>query len=108
MGAEKAVKHGISMNIAGGTHHAFSNKGEAFCLLYDQTIAAKYLINNKKINKILIVDLDVHQGNGTASIFKSNKKVFTFSMHGAKNFPFKKEKSDLDIELEENTQMKNI
>jgi len=103
MGAEKAMKHGISMNIAGGTHHAFSNKGEAFCLLNDQAIAAKYLINNKKINKILIVDLDVHQGNGTASIFKSNNKVFTFSMHGAKNFPFKKEKSDLDIELEDNT-----
>jgi acetoin utilization deacetylase AcuC-like enzyme len=103
MGAEKAIKHGISMNIAGGTHHAFSNKGEAFCLLNDQAIAAKYLINNKKINKILIVDLDVHQGNGTASIFKSNKKVYTFSMHGAKNFPFKKEKSDLDIELEDNT-----
>ena len=103
MGAEKAMKHGISMNIAGGTHHAFSNKGEAFCLLNDQAIAAKYLINKKKINKILIVDLDVHQGNGTASIFKSNNKVFTFSMHGAKNFPFKKEKSDLDIELEDNT-----
>ncbi|MFL2630067.1 MAG: histone deacetylase [Flavobacteriaceae bacterium] len=103
MGAEKAMKHGISMNIAGGTHHAFSNKGEAFCLLNDQAIAAKYLINKKKINKILIVDLDVHQGNGTASIFKSNKKVFTFSMHGEKNFPFKKEKSDLDIELEDNT-----
>ncbi|MAU58414.1 MAG: histone deacetylase [Flavobacteriaceae bacterium] len=103
MGAEKAIKHGISMNIAGGTHHAFSNKGEAFCLLNDQAIAAKYLINKKKINKILIVDLDVHQGNGTASIFKSNKKVFTFSMHGEKNFPFKKEKSDLDIELEDNT-----
>ncbi len=103
MGAEKAMKHGISMNIAGGTHHAFSNKGEAFCILNDQAIAAKYLLKNKKINKILIIDLDVHQGNGTASIFKSNKKVFTFSMHGAKNFPFKKEKSDLDIELEDNT-----
>ena len=103
MGAEKALKNGISMNIAGGTHHAFSNRGEAFCLLNDQAIAAKYLLKNKKINKILIIDLDVHQGNGTASIFKSNKKVFTFSMHGSKNFPFKKEKSDLDIHLEDNT-----
>jgi len=103
MGAKKALKYGISMNIAGGTHHAFSNRGEAFCLLNDQAIAAKYLLSNKKINKILIVDLDVHQGNGTASIFKSNENVFTFSMHGAKNFPFKKEKSDLDIELEDNT-----
>ena len=103
MCAEKALIHGISMNIAGGTHHAFSNSGEAFCLLNDQAIAAKFLLNNKKINKILIVDLDVHQGNGTASIFKSDKNVYTFSMHGAKNFPFKKEKSDLDIELEDNT-----
>ena len=103
MGAEKALKYGVSMNIAGGTHHAFSNRGEAFCLLNDQAIAAKYLLNNKKINKILIIDLDVHQGNGTASIFKSNKKVFTLSMHGSKNFPFKKEKSDLDIHLEDNT-----
>ena len=103
MGAEKALKYGISMNIAGGTHHAFSDRGEAFCLLNDQAIAAKYLLKNKKINKILIIDLDVHQGNGTASIFKSNKNVFTFSMHGANNFPFKKEQSDLDIELEDNT-----
>ena len=103
MGAEKALKHGISMNIAGGTHHAFSDRGEAFCLLNDQAIAAKYLLKNKKINKILIIDLDVHQGNGTASIFKSNKNVFTFSMHGANNFPFKKEQSNLDIELEDNT-----
>ena len=102
-GVHYSIEHGISMNIAGGTHHAFSNRGEAFCLLNDQAIAAKYLLNNKKINKILIVDLDVHQGNGTASIFKSNENVFTFSMHGAKNFPFKKEKSDLDIELEDNT-----
>ena len=103
MGAEKALKYGISMNIAGGTHHAFSDRGEAFCLLNDQAIAAKYLLKNKKINKILIIDLDVHQGNGTASIFKSNKNVFTFSMHGANNFPFKKEQSDLDIELKDNT-----
>jgi acetoin utilization deacetylase AcuC-like enzyme len=91
------------MNIAGGTHHSFSNKGEGFCLLNDQAIAAKYLLKNNNINKILIIDLDVHQGNGTASIFKSNKQVFTFSMHGAKNYPFKKEKSDLDIGLKDGT-----
>jgi acetoin utilization deacetylase AcuC-like enzyme len=103
LGATKALTQRISMNIAGGTHHSFSNKGEGFCLLNDQAIAAKYLLKNNNINKILIIDLDVHQGNGTASIFKSNKQVFTFSMHGAKNYPFKKEKSDLDIGLKDNT-----
>ena len=102
-GAYKALTQKISMNIAGGTHHSFSNKGEGFCLLNDQAIGANYLLNNHSINKILIVDLDVHQGNGTASIFKSNNKVFTFSMHGAKNYPFKKEKSDLDIGLKDKT-----
>ena len=103
IGANKALTCKISMNIAGGTHHSFSDRGEGFCLLNDQAIAAKYLLKNHIINKILIIDLDVHQGNGTASIFKSNDQVFTFSMHGDKNFPFKKEKSDLDIGLKDNT-----
>jgi len=103
MGVDKALTYKISMNIAGGTHHSFSDRGEGFCLLNDQAIAAKYLLKNHAINKILIVDLDVHQGNGTASIFKSIEQVFTFSMHGDKNFPFKKEKSDLDIGLKDNT-----
>ena len=103
IGANKALTCKISMNIAGGTHHSFSDRGEGFCLLNDQAIAAKYLLKNHTINKILIIDLDVHQGNGTASIFKSNDQVFTFSMHGDKNFPFKKEKSDLDIGLKDNT-----
>ncbi len=98
-GSIKALKDGISMNIAGGTHHAFYDRGEAFCLLNDQAIAAKYLINNKLSKKILIIDLDVHQGNGTAKIFKNNDAVFTFSMHGKNNFPFKKEESNLDIGL---------
>tara|TARA_B100001996_G_C18655643_1_gene591072 strand:+ start:777 stop:1616 length:840 start_codon:yes stop_codon:yes gene_type:complete len=98
-GSIKALKDGISMNIAGGTHHAFYDRGEAFCLLNDQAIAAKYLINNKLSKKILIIDLDVHQGNGTAKIFKNNDTVFTFSMHGKNNFPFKKEESNLDIGL---------
>ena len=100
----KALDNGISFNIAGGTHHAFSNRGEAFCLLNDQAIAAQYLINKLDINKILIIDLDVHQGNGTAEIFKKNHKVFTFSMHGKKNYPFQKIKSDLDIELLDGTE----
>ena len=89
--------NGISMNIAGGTHHAFYDRGEGFCMLNDQAIAANYLINNGLAKKILIIDLDVHQGNGTASIFKDNPNVFTLSFHGHKNYPFKKEKSDLDF-----------
>ena len=92
-----SLKNGISMNIAGGTHHAFKDRGEAFCMLNDQAIAANYLINNNLANKIMIVDLDVHQGNGTASIFNNKKNVFTISFHGEKNYPFKKEKSDLDV-----------
>ena len=98
-----ALENGISMNIAGGTHHAFSNRAEAFCILNDQAIASNYLINNGLSNKILILDLDVHQGNGTAEIFKNNNQVFTVSFHGKNNYPFRKEKSDLDIELEDNT-----
>ncbi|RZS99068.1 histone deacetylase family protein [Aquimarina brevivitae] len=98
-----ALNHGIAMNIAGGTHHAYTDRGEAFCLLNDQAIGASYLLRNGLANKILIVDLDVHQGNGTAEIFTNNNQVFTFSMHGAKNYPFKKEKSDLDIELPNGT-----
>ena len=103
MGCEKALKTGIAMNIAGGTHHAFSDCGEAFCLLNDQAIAAQYLLDQKKASQILILDLDVHQGNGTAAIFKSNPKIFTLSVHGAKNYPFQKEKSDLDVALEDDT-----
>jgi len=98
-----ALNNGIAMNIAGGTHHAFSNRGEAFCLLNDQAVAATYLLKNHLCSKVLIVDLDVHQGNGTAEIFKNNPNVFTFSMHGAKNYPFKKEVSDLDIALPNET-----
>ncbi len=98
-----ALKNGIAMNIAGGTHHAYANHGEAFCLLNDQAIAAAHLLDHKLAKRILIIDLDVHQGNGTAHIFKSNRSVFTFSVHGASNYPFKKEESDLDIALEKGT-----
>ena len=101
--SELALQNGIAMNIAGGTHHAFSNRGEAFCMLNDQAIAAKYLQQKGLANKILIVDLDVHQGNGTAEIFQNDASVFTFSMHGKSNYPFVKEKSDLDIALENDT-----
>tara|TARA_B110001450_G_scaffold63025_1_gene59874 strand:- start:369 stop:1271 length:903 start_codon:yes stop_codon:yes gene_type:complete len=100
-GSMKAFETGIAMNIAGGTHHAFKGHGEAFCLLNDQAIAAQYLLDKKLVDRILIVDLDVHQGNGTAEIFQSNPNVFTFSMHGQKNYPFHKEQSGLDIALED-------
>lgn len=89
----------IAFNVAGGTHHAGSNWGEGFCMLNDQAIAANYLLNNNLCSSILIVDLDVHQGNGTAQIFENEPRVFTFSMHGANNFPSRKERSDLDIPL---------
>lgn len=98
-----ALEHGVAMNIAGGTHHAYSNRGEAFCMLNDQAIGARYLQQHHQLKNMLIVDLDVHQGNGTAEIFKDDPSVFTFSMHGASNYPFKKEKSDLDIPLEKGT-----
>jgi acetoin utilization deacetylase AcuC-like enzyme len=95
------------MNIAGGTHHAFPSHGEAFCLLNDQAIAAQYLIDTNKAKQILILDLDVHQGNGTAAIFKNNTSIYTCSVHGEKNYPFRKEKSDLDIGLEDQTEDKD-
>ena len=94
-----ALKYGISMNIAGGTHHAYTDRGEGFCLLNDVAIASNYLLDNCLAMKILVIDLDVHQGNGTAEIFQYEPRVFTFSMHGKENYPLHKEKSDLDIEL---------
>ncbi|MBE7175447.1 MAG: histone deacetylase [Mucilaginibacter polytrichastri] len=102
-GCLHALKAGIAFNVAGGTHHAGSNWAEGFCLLNDQAIAANFLIREKHAKRILIIDLDVHQGNGTAEIFYGRDDVFTFSMHGAKNFPFRKERSDLDIPLENGT-----
>lgn len=98
-GCKFAQEYGIAFNVAGGTHHAGSNWGEGFCLLNDQAIAANYLLHMGLAKSVLIVDLDVHQGNGTAEIFRNESRVFTFSMHAEKNFPFRKEKSDLDIGL---------
>lgn len=98
-GALSAIGNGVAFNVAGGTHHAGSNWGEGFCLLNDQAIAANYLLNKRLCKHILIIDLDVHQGNGTAEIFTKESRVFTFSMHGDKNFPFRKERSDLDVPL---------
>ncbi len=94
-----AKESGVGFNVAGGTHHAGSFWGEGFCLLNDQAIAANYLLAKNLAYRILIIDLDVHQGNGTAEIFQHDARVFTFSMHGDKNFPFRKEKSNLDVPL---------
>lgn len=94
-----AVKFGVALNVAGGTHHAYADKGEGFCLLNDCAIAANYLLYNNKAEKILIVDLDVHQGQGTAIIIEREPRVFTISMYGKNNYPLHKEKSTLDVEL---------
>jgi len=96
-----AIEYGASANIAGGTHHAFRDRGEGFCLFNDVAIGSYYAIEKHQMQSILIIDLDVHQGNGTASILKDNNKVFTFSMHGEKNYPFHKEKSNLDIPVKD-------
>lgn len=98
-----ALEYGASANIAGGTHHAYTNRAEGFCLLNDIAIAARYLLHQHLAKRILVVDLDVHQGNGTAEIFREDPAVFTFSMHGRDNYPLHKEKSDLDIELPKGT-----
>ena len=103
-GALWALRTGeIAFNIAGGTHHAFSNRGEGFCMLNDQAVAAAYLLEEGKAQRVLIIDLDVHQGNGTAEIFAQRPEVFTVSMHAQGNYPFVKEQSDKDIALPDGT-----
>lgn len=92
-----ALENGVALNVAGGTHHAFSDHGEGFCMINDMAVAANYLLHKGLVKQILIIDLDVHQGNGTAKLFEGEPKVYTFSMHGEHNYPFRKEKSDLDI-----------
>ena len=101
--AKFALEFGVAMNVAGGTHHAFRDRGEGFCLLNDIAVAAQYLLKHNMAKQILVVDLDVHQGNGTANIFKQESQVFTFSMHGGKNYPLRKENSDLDVPLPDGT-----
>ncbi|TAJ66934.1 MAG: histone deacetylase [Chitinophagaceae bacterium] len=102
-GCIHAMESGVALNVAGGTHHAFRDRGEGFCLLNDMAVAANYLLQQQLAKQILIIDLDVHQGNGTASLFAHEPRVFTFSMHGGHNYPFHKEKSDLDIPLADGT-----
>lgn len=99
--AQLALTHGLACNTAGGTHHAFPNYGSGFCIFNDLAIAARVLQNMGLIKKVLIVDLDVHQGDGTALIFQEDQSVFTFSMHCEVNFPGTKQKSDLDVPLPE-------
>jgi len=101
--ARFALDDGISSNLAGGTHHAFPDRGEGFCVLNDVAVAIRVLQREKLAERFLIVDCDVHQGNGTAFIFQDSPEVFTFSMHGAKNYPLFKEVSTLDIELSDKT-----
>lgn len=98
-----AIEDGMAVNLAGGTHHAFRDRGEGYCVFNDAAIAAVAMQAEERVRRVLIVDCDVHQGNGTASIFRDDPSVFTFSMHGAHNFPFRKEESDLDIELPDGT-----
>ena len=102
LASKLAIHYGISCNTAGGSHHANYNEGAGYCVFNDVAVAAHYLINRGLANKILIVDLDVHQGNGNSDIFKENRNVFTFSMHSKTNYPAKKSTSDLDVELEDN------
>ena len=98
-----AFSNGVALNVAGGTHHAYAGRGEGFCLLNDFAVAANYLLKKRLAAQIIIIDLDVHQGNGTAKLFEHQPRVFTFSMHGRHNYPFHKEKSDLDVPLEDGT-----
>jgi acetoin utilization deacetylase AcuC-like enzyme len=98
-----ALQYGVALNVSGGTHHAYTNRAEGFCLLNDIAMAANHLLDSGKVKKILVIDLDVHQGNGTAEIFRNEPRVFTFSMHGANNYPLHKERSDLDLPLPDGT-----
>lgn len=98
-GAAHALKHGLAFNVAGGTHHAFAGHGEAYCLLNDVAIGAAYALQKLNLEHVLIIDLDVHQGNGTAAIFEQHTQVFTFSMHEGKAWPPVKQHSRRDVEL---------
>jgi acetoin utilization deacetylase AcuC-like enzyme len=97
--AQACLTEGISINLAGGTHHAYRDKGSGFCVFNDAVIAARVLQRKTDVQRVAIIDLDVHQGNGTASIVRRDSTIFTLSLHGDKNFPFRKEPSDLDVGL---------
>ncbi len=99
----EAVRDGIAVNLAGGTHHAFPDRGEGYCVFNDSAVAARAMQAEGLAQRVVILDCDAHQGNGTAAIFRGDSGVFTFSIHGEKNFPFHKEKSDLDVPLADGT-----
>ncbi len=101
--ARHALEQGVAMNLAGGTHHAFPGHGEGFCVFNDVAVAIRLLRREGRIARAAVIDLDVHQGNGTHAIFAGDESVFTFSMHGAKNYPFRKEPGTLDVELADGT-----
>src|SRR5467141_4420073 len=102
--ARAALRDGVAGNLAGGTHHAHADRGTGFCVFNDIAVAARALQREGLVDRALVVDLDVHQGDGTAAIFAGDESVFTFSMHGAKNFPFRKQRSSLDVELPDGCQ----
>ena len=104
LASKLALNYGVACNTAGGSHHANYNEGAGYCIFNDVAVAAHYLLDRGFANRILIVDLDVHQGNGNSEIFKENRHVFTFSMHSKTNYPAKKSMSDLDVELEDNVE----
>ena len=106
LASKLAINYGLACNTAGGSHHANYEGGAGYCVFNDVAIAAQYLLDRGLANKILIVDLDVHQGNGNSEIFKNNRNVFTFSMHSKSNYPAKKSISDLDVELDDNMEDK--
>jgi len=106
LASKLAINYGLACNTAGGSHHANFNGGAGYCVFNDVAVAAHYLLDRGLAGRILIVDLDVHQGNGNSDIFKDNKNVFTFSMHSKSNYPAKKSISDLDVELEDNMEDK--
>ena len=106
LASKLAIKYGLACNTAGGSHHANFDGGAGYCVFNDVAVAAQYLLDRGLAERILIVDLDVHQGNGNSEIFKDNKNVFTFSMHSKSNYPAKKSISDLDVELNDNMEDK--
>jgi acetoin utilization deacetylase AcuC-like enzyme len=106
LASKLAIKNGLACNTAGGSHHANFEGGAGYCIFNDVAVAAQYLLDRGLAGRILIVDLDVHQGNGNSDIFKNNRNVFTFSMHSKSNYPAKKSISDLDVELDDNMEDK--
>lgn len=101
--ARHAMRDGTALNVAGGTHHSFADRGEGFCVFNDIAVASNVLLMRGEVERIAVVDLDVHQGNGTAKLFEAEERVFTLSFHGERNYPLRKERSDLDVGLPDGT-----